>query len=328
MGSEHRARGTCLDEHRLISVRLTSPRLADAPTGQGEPVPTCLIFAHTMGGQRMKHGYLIDMDGVLYRGHELIPGADLFVRELQARSIPFLLLTNNSQRTRRDVAAKLARIGIDVEESHIFTSAMATARFLGKQKPSGTAFVIGEGGLLTALHQNGYTIVDHEPDYVVVGEGRTFNLELVEAAVRMILGGAKLVATNLDPNCPTPEGLRPGCGAMVSMLEIATGVKAFSVGKPSPVMMRAARKELELTTEETTIIGDTMETDILGGVQLGFHTVLVLSGGTRQESLANYAYRPEIVVASLAEFSELLSERDWHCPVFVQTGIVQTPRLC
>jgi NagD protein len=316
MGSEHRTRGTFFDKSRPASVclRLTSSRLVDAPTGQGEPAPNNTTFAHPKGGPRMKHGYLIDMDGVLYRGHELIPGADQFVRELRARSIPFLLLTNNSQRTRRDVAAKLARIGIDVEDSHIFTSAMATARFLGKQKPQGTAFVIGEGGLLTALHQNGYAVVDHEPDYVVVGEGRTFNLELVEAAVRMILGGAKLVATNLDPNCPTPDGLRPGCGAMVSMLEIATGVKAFSVGKPSPVMMRAARKELELTTEETTIIGDTMETDILGGVQLGFHTVLVLSGGTRQEDLARYAYRPEIVIASLAEFSQILTKREWHSP--------------
>jgi NagD protein len=257
-------------------------------------------------GTLPRHGYLIDMDGVLYRGHELIPGADAFIDRLRTQEIPFRLLTNNSQRTRRDVVAKVARLGIEVEEEHIFTSAMATARFLAGQKPAGTAFVIGEGGLLTALHQHGYAVVDHEPDYVVVGEGQTFNLELVEAAVRMILGGAKLIATNLDPNCPTQNGLRPGCGAMVAMLELATGVKAFSVGKPSPVMMRAARKELGLSTAETTIIGDTMETDILGGVQLGYHTVLVLSGGTRREDLPRYAYRPEIVVESVAEFLELL----------------------
>jgi NagD protein len=187
---------------------------------------------------------------------------------------------------------------------------MATARFLAQQKPRGTAFVIGEGGLLTALHQNGYAIVDHDPDYVVVGEGRTFNFEMMEAAVRMILGGAKLIATNLDPNCPTAQGLRPGCGAIVAMLEAATGVKAFSVGKPSPVMMRAARKELGLATAETTIIGDTMETDILGGVQLGFHTILVLSGGTRREDLARYAYRPEVVVDSVAELADCLEELD------------------
>ena len=262
----------------------------------------------------MKQGYLIDMDGVLHRGSELIPGADIFIAQLRERDIPFRLLTNNSQRTRRDVAAKLARMGIDVEEEHVFTSAMATARFLAQQTPGGTAFVIGEGGLLNALHQNGYAVVDHDPDYVVVGEGRTFNLELVESAVRMITGGAKLIATNLDPNCPTQNGLRPGCGAMVGLLEIATGVKAFSVGKPSAVMMRAARKELGLATDETAIIGDTMETDILGGVQLGFHTVLVFSGGTQREDLCRYAYRPEVVVESLAELSGLLEKTDWIPP--------------
>src|SRR6185437_15060509 len=213
-------------------------------------------------------------------------------------------LTNNSQRTRRDIVAKLAPMGIFVEEDHVFTCAMATASYLERQKPHGTAFVIGEGGLLTALHQHGYAVVDHDPDYVVVGEGRTFNLEMVEAAVRMIFDGAKLIATNLDPNCPTQNGIRPGCGAMVAMLETATGVKAFSVGKPSPVMMRAARKELGLTTDETTMIGDTMETDILGGVQLGFHTVLVLSGGTRREDLARYTYRPDVIVESLAELAD------------------------
>jgi NagD protein len=261
-----------------------------------------------------RFGFLIDMDGVLYRGTELIPGAERFVRELRDRDIPFRFLTNNSQRTRRDVVAKLARMGIEVEDEHVYTCAMATARFLASQKPNGTAFVIGEGGLLNALHQVGYAVVDHDPDYVVVGEGRTFNLELVEAAVRMILKGAKLIATNLDPNCPTQNGLRPGCGALVALLETATGVKAFSVGKPSPVMMRAARKELGLTTDETTMIGDTMETDILGGAQLGFHTVLVLSGGTRPDDLPRYAYRPEVVVPSLAEFADLMDRHGWRPP--------------
>src|SRR5688572_9746122 len=264
------------------------------------------------------------MDGVLYRGPELIPGADRFVRELRDRHIPFRFLTNNSQRTRRDVVARLTRMGLDVEEEHVFTSAMATARFLAEQKPGGTAFVIGEGGLLTALHQNGYAVVDHDPDYVVVGEGRTFNLELVEAAVRMILNGAKLIATNLDPNCPTQNGLRPGCGAMVAMLETATGARAFSVGKPSPVMMRAARKELGLSTDQTTMIGDTMETDILGGVQLGFHTVLVLSGGTRRDDLDRYAYRPEIVVDSLSDFAQLLEQTNWQPPWCVPANLAPT----
>lgn len=256
------------------------------------------------------YGYLIDMDGVIYRGSQLIPGADRFIHELLAAQIPFLFLTNNSQRTRRDVATKLQRLGIDVGEEHVFTCAMATARFLARQKPGGTAFVIGEGGLLTALHSNGYAIVDKDPDYVVIGEGRTLNFEMAEAALGMILEGAKLVATNLDPNCPTQTGTRPGCGAIVSMLEAAAGVKAFSVGKPSPVMLRAARKELGLTTDQTIIIGDTMETDILGGVQLGFKTILVLSGGTRRKDLSRYAYQPEKVVESIADVkhAELLQE--------------------
>lgn len=258
-------------------------------------------------------GFLIDMDGVLYRGADLLPGAGQFVRELRERGIPFRFLTNNSQRTRRDVVAKLSRLGIDAEEQHVFTSAMATARFLAQQKPEGTAFVIGEGGLLTALHQEGYAVVDYAPDYVVVGEGRTFNLELVETAVRMILGGAKLIATNMDPSCPMANGtLRPGCGAMVAMLETATGVKAFGVGKPSAIMMRAARKELGLTTDQTIMIGDTMETDILGGVQLGFHTVLVLSGGTSREDLQKFAYRPDVVVEHLAEFADRLDRTGWN----------------
>lgn len=264
----------------------------------------------------MRQGFLIDMDGVIYRGNELIPGAEQFVNRLLALGIPFAFLTNNSQRTRRDVATKLRRMGIRAEEEHIFTCAMATARFLALQKPGGTAFVIGEGGLLQALHHNGYSIVDHDPDYVVVGEGRAFNFEMMEIAVRMIVGGAKLIATNLDPNCPTQHGLRPGCGATVAMLEAATGIKAFSVGKPSPVMMRSARKELGLTTAETTMIGDTMETDILGGVQMGYRTILVLSGGTRREDLVRYAYRPDLVLNSIADLcdSDLLELEEASAP--------------
>jgi NagD protein len=264
-----------------------------------------------MRDDAMRYGFLIDMDGVIYRGSELIDGAAYFVAQLRERGVPFRFLTNNSQRTGRDVATKLSRMGIDVDEEHVFTCAKATARFLAEQKPGGTAFVIGEGGLLTALHEQGYSVVDHSPDYVVVGEGRTFNLEMVEAAVRMIVGGAKLIATNMDPNCPTQNGLRPGCGAMVAMLETATGTKAFSVGKPSPIMMRAARKELGLATAETVMIGDTMETDILGGVQLGYRTVLVLSGGTKRSDLSRFGYRPDIVVDSLAGYAKLLDDREW-----------------
>jgi NagD protein len=248
-------------------------------------------------------GYLIDMDGVIYRGGELIEGADRFIAELQSQDVPFLFLTNNSQRTRRDVAKKIERLGIRVSESHVYTCAMATARFLASQKPNGTAYVIGEGGLLTALHKNGFSIVDKDPDYVVIGEGRSLNFEMAEQALRMILGGAKLVATNMDPNCPTQNGLRPGCGAVVAMLEAASGVKAFSVGKPSPIMLRAARKEMGLSTDETVVIGDTMETDILGGTQLEYKTILVLSGSTSEKDLRNYAYQPDLIVPSLAELS-------------------------
>jgi NagD protein len=246
-------------------------------------------------------GYLIDMDGVIYRGSQVIPGAQSFIADLRVRGIPFRFLTNNSQRSRLDVATKLQRFGFEVEAEHVLTCAIATARFLAYQKPQGTAFVIGESGLATALHECGYAIVDRDPDYVVVGEGRTLNFEMVEAALRMILGGAKLIATNLDPNCPTENGMRPGCGAVVAMLETAAGVKAFSVGKPSPVMLRAARKEIGLTTDQTIVIGDTMETDILGGVQLGFRTVLVLSGGTKAEDLPRYPYQPDVVVQSIGE---------------------------
>ena len=273
------------------------------------------------------YGYLIDMDGVIYRGNQLIPGADQFIHELRDAGVPFLFLTNNSQRTRRDVATKLHRLGISVEEEHVFTCAMATARFLARQKPHGTAFVIGEGGLLTALHSNGYAIVDKDPDYVVVGEGRTLNFEMVEAALGMILGGAMLVATNLDPNCPTQHGTRPGCGAIVAMLEAAAGVKAFSVGKPSPVMLRAARKELSLTTDQTIVIGDTMETDILGGVQLGFKTILMLSGGTCREDLSRYAYRPDMVVYSIADLHHARLLREFATePLAASTPATPIPK--
>lgn len=249
----------------------------------------------------MSTGFLIDMDGVIYRGSELIPGARQFIGKLLDEETPFLFLTNNSQRSRRDVATKLNRMGMPIQEKHVFTCAMATARFLARQLPNGTAFVIGESGLMNALHSNGYSIVDSHADYVVVGEGRTLSFELVERAVQLIMEGAKLIATNMDPNCPTQTGTRPGCGAVVALLEKATGVKAFSVGKPSPVMMRAARKELGLEAADTTMIGDTMETDILGGVQMGYRTVLVLSGSTSRNDLKDFAYRPDLMVDSIAD---------------------------
>ena len=248
-------------------------------------------------------GVLIDIDGVIYRGSQLIPGAERFIHELMAREIPFLFLTNNSQRTRRDVATKLNRLGIRATEDHVFTCAVATARFLAGQKPNGTAFVLGDSGLMTALHRNGYSIVDKDPDYVVVGEGRTFTFEMLEQATNMVLAGAKLVATNMDPNCPTSSGTRPGCGAIVALIEKATGINAFSVGKPSPLMFRGARKQLKLDAARTIMIGDTMDTDIVGGVQLGYHTILTLTGGTRRENLTRFAYRPDLIIESIDELN-------------------------
>lgn len=252
----------------------------------------------------MRRGYLIDMDGVIYRGSELVPGAVDFINRLLSENTPFLFLTNNSQRTRRDVATKLARMGIPATERHVFTCSMATARYLARRKPGGTAFAIGEGGLLTALHSNGYSVVDHAPDYVVVGEGRTVTLEMLETAVQMILDGSRLIATNLDPNCPTKNGTRPGCGATIAYLETATGTRAMSIGKPSPIMMREARKELGVSTSETIMIGDTMETDILGGVQMGYRTILVLSGSTQASDIDRYAYAPDTVIESVAELAD------------------------
>ena len=246
-------------------------------------------------------GYLIDMDGVVYRGNKLIPGADRFIQILLEKEIPFLFVTNNSQRSRCDVVLKLTQMGIDVEIEHIFTCAISTARFLAGQKPNGSAYVIGDAGLLTALHDHGYAINEADPDYVVVGEGRLLNFEVLEKALKLIINGSKLIATNLDPNCPTDSGLRPGCGSTVSFLETASGRQAFSVGKPSPIMMRMARKELNLRTAEVTMIGDTMETDILGGLQMGYRTVLVYSGSMGPLDLEKYPYQPVLAISSLKD---------------------------
>lgn len=254
-----------------------------------------------------KKGFLIDMDGVIYKGSEPIPGAVEFINFLRREGHPFLFLTNNSQRTNRDVAYKLRKMGFNVDDADVFTCAMATARHLASKTVRGTAYVIGEGGLLTELHNIGYSIVDDNPDYVIIGEGRTIMLESVDKAINMIMKGSKLIATNLDPNCPVGNGkYRAGCGAFVSMLEFATGKQAFSVGKPSPVMMRMARKILQLSTDETIMIGDTMGTDILGAGSMGFTTVLTLSGVTKKEDMDQYGYAPDFIVQSI---QDLLDEQ-------------------
>lgn len=240
------------------------------------------------------------MDGVIYEHDTLIPGADKFIALLQKKKIPFLFMTNNSQRTPLDAVNKVARMGIEIEEKNVYTSAMATASFLSFMQPNGSAYVLGEGGLISSLTQQGYRLVNQNPEFVVVGEGRDFTLEMVNNAVDMILSGAKFIATNLDPS-PKKEGwTNLGIKAVVAMIEEATGKKAFSVGKPSPVMMRASRKYLGLEAKETIIIGDTMDTDILGGIQLGYTTILTLSGISKEENLNDYAFKPDLIVDSVA----------------------------
>lgn len=249
----------------------------------------------------MAQGLLIDMDGVVYGGDIMIPGADIVVKRLLEQRIPFMFMTNNSQRTRLEAVRKLNKLGIEVSVDHIYTSAMATGKFLASQVPKGTAYVLGEGGLLTSLHENGITLVDTDPDFVVLGEGRNFTLEMVQRAVDMILAGAKFITTNRDPS-PKKKGWNNlGIAATTAMIEEATGIKAFVIGKPGPIMMRSARKALGLETAETTIIGDTMGTDIRGGVQMGYKTILVLSGVTKREELTNYAFKPDMIVESVNE---------------------------
>src|ERR1700733_4623720 len=249
----------------------------------------------------MKHGLLIDMDGVIYGGETLIQGADKFIAHLLETDTPFAFMTNNSQRTSLEAVRKLKRLGISISEEHVYTSAMATGKFLGDQGSSGTAYVLGEGGLLTSLHENGITLVDSDPEFVVLGEGRNFTLEMVQRAVDMILAGAKFITTNRDPSPKKPGWNNLGIAATTAMIEEATGRKAFVTGKPSPVMMRSARKYLGLETAETTVVGDTMETDIQGGVQMGYKTILVLSGIARKEDLSHYAFKPDVIAASVEE---------------------------
>ena len=256
----------------------------------------------------MNQGLLIDMDGVIYIENNMIPGADKFINTLLKEGIPFTFMTNNSQRSPLDGVKKLAKMGIYVEEKHVYTSAMATGHFLASQFPGGTAMVLGEGGLIKSLHDNGIDIVQNEPDMVVVGEGIAFTLEMVRSAIDCILGGAKLIATNLDAT-PRKKGWNNlGIAAVIAMIEEATGKKAFSVGKPSPVMMRQARKHIGLATDQVTVIGDTMATDIQGGVSVGYKTILTLSGMTKREQLNDYAFKPDLIINSIKDLELPL---DW-----------------
>ncbi|OEK03007.1 HAD family hydrolase [Roseivirga sp. 4D4] len=251
----------------------------------------------------MSKGFLIDQDGVIYVEDQMIPGADIFVKSLQDNNIPFTFMTNNSQRTPLDAVRKLEKMGIHVEEKNVYTSAMATAHFMAQQFPNGTAYVLGEGGLISSLHENGLTLVQNDPDFVVVGEGINFTLEMVRKAIDFILEGAKFIATNLDAS-PRKKGWNNlGIASIVAMIEAATGKKAFSVGKPSPVMMRQARKYIGLATDEVTVIGDTLSTDIQGGVQVGYKTILTLSGMSSRDQLNDFPFKPDLVVESIADLT-------------------------
>jgi len=245
--------------------------------------------------------YITDMDGVLVSGRTIIPGADQFIEKLKARDAEYLVLTNNPLYTPRDLAHRLSITGLNIPPERIFTSAMATAHFLRSQKPDGTAFVIGESGLTDAIHGVGFVITDHDPDYVVLGETNSYNFELITKAIRLVAGGAHFIATNPDPTGPTEKGIVPACGAMAALIEKASGLPPFFVGKPNPLMMRMALNYLDVHSEDTVMVGDRMDTDIIAGVESGMETILVLTGVTRREHVARYPYQPTRIVESVAD---------------------------
>jgi NagD protein len=245
--------------------------------------------------------WMTDMDGVLVHEGRIIPGADEFIARLRETGKPFLVLTNNSIYTPRDLQFRLRTSGIDVPVESIWTSALATATFLDDQRPQGSAYVVGEAGLTTALHEIGYVLTDNSPDYVVLGETRTYSFEAVTTAIRLIRGGARWVATNPDPVGPSPEGVLPATGAVAALISRATGVEPYFIGKPNSLMMRAALNRVSAHSETTVMIGDRMDTDIIAGLEAGMRTVLVLTGITQAEEVERFPYRPNRVVASVAD---------------------------
>jgi NagD protein len=243
----------------------------------------------------------MDMDGVLVHEDRAIPGADRFIARLRELGRPFLVLTNNSIWTPRDLAARLRASGLEVPEESIWTSALATAAFLADQRPGGTAFVIGESGLTTALHEGGYTMSERAPDYVVLGETRSYSLERITLAIRLIASGARFIATNPDPIGPTPAGPVPATGAVAALISRATNVQPYYVGKPNPLMMRSALNAIDAHSERTAMIGDRMDTDIVAGLEAGLETILVLTGVTVEAEIDRFSYRPSRVVGSVAD---------------------------
>ena len=248
--------------------------------------------------------WLLDMDGVLVHEEVALPGAQEFIERLRERGLPFLVLTNNSIYTRRDLAARLSNAGLEVPEEQIWTSAVATAQFLSDQVPGASAYVIGEAGLTTALHEVGYTLTTAAPDFVVLGETRTYSFQHITAAVRLIEAGARFIATNPDATGPSPEGPLPATGSVAALIQKATGQAPYFVGKPNPIMIRSALNRMDAHSETTAMVGDRMETDIVAGMEAGLTTHLVLSGSTRREDITDFAYRPSSVVESISDLVE------------------------
>jgi NagD protein len=256
--------------------------------------------------EREIRSWLMDMDGVLVREELAIPGADRFLTRLRELGMPFLVLTNNSVYTRRDLVARLGASGLEVPEEAIWTSALATARFLEDQRPRGSAFVIGEAGLTTALHDAGYTLTDRAPDYVVLGETRTYSFERITRAIRLIAGGARFIATNPDATGPSTQGPLPATGSVAALISRATGVEPYFVGKPNPLMMRSALNAIDAHSETAAMVGDRMDTDIVSGLEAGMETILVLSGVTTREEAERHPFRASRIVDSVADLIDTL----------------------
>lgn len=250
---------------------------------------------------RSKKGFICDMDGVIYHGNKLLPGVKEFVEWLVREQKPFLFLTNSSERTPVEIRDKLMRLGVEVDEKVFYTSALATASFVAKQKPNGSAYIIGEAGLINALYNVGYTINNTDPDYVIVGDTHSYSFDKIQNAVNHVLRGAKLIGTNPDTTGPIEDGIMPATKALIAPIEIATGKKAYFIGKPNPLMMRIALKKIGCSTEETVIIGDRMDTDIIAGIESEIDTCLVLSGITTREMINNYPYAPDFVLNGVCD---------------------------
>jgi NagD protein len=253
---------------------------------------------------RSKKAFIIDMDGVVYHGNQALRGALEFVEWLTKNNKPFLFLTNSSERSPLELSQKLARLGIIVDPEHFYTSALATASFLAAQHPGGSAYVIGEPGLIQALYDAGFTMNNVNPDYVVVGEGRGYGLESLERAVKLVLGGARLIGTNPDLTGPVEGGIVPACGSLVAPIELATDTEAYFVGKPNPLIMRHGLRRLNSRREDTAIIGDRMDTDIVAGVESEIETVLVLSGVTSIADITRFPYRPKHILEGVFEIPD------------------------